>query len=334
AEASTTRQFGGTGLGLVIIDNLTRLMNGVVEVDSTPGEGTTFTVTLPFVEAEGEEEDLDASGLVLFGLTDAETRHDIFESYVEHFGSKIRFAADEAELASWVSASGSEMFILLGMETMAENERVRAALPDGRGLIRFLSLTTDRSEAAACELPNCYTLQRFPLLPSDLRRGLAVLAGRAGTDVETPADEPMETEQISGVEKSRLILLVEDNETNQDVISMQIGLLGHGVEIASNGAEGLEMWKTGRFDLVLADCHMPEMDGFEMTGAIRKIETESGSARTPTIAITANALQGEAERCIASGMDAYLSKPVELVRLRQTMNQWLPLDIADGVEAG
>ena len=119
------------------------------------------------------------------------------------------------------------------------------------------------------------------------------------------------------------ILLVEDNETNQDVISTQIKLLGHGVDVADDGVQGLEKWQTGVYDLVLTDCHMPEMDGFQMTDHIRRLEAHSSLPTTPIVAITANALQGEAEKCLAAGMDAYLSKPVELARLKETLDQWL-----------
>jgi len=118
---------------------------------------------------------------------------------------------------------------------------------------------------------------------------------------------------------------VEDNEVNQDVISTQLKILGCGVEIAANGVEGLEKWESGKFDLGLSDCHMPQMDGFEMTGKIRKREEARKQSRTPIIAITANALKGEDKKCLAAGMDDYLPKPVVLDDLKKTLNNWLSM---------
>jgi len=334
-EESTTREFGGTGLGLVIIDNLVRMMDGDIAVESSPGEGSTFTVTLPFAEAEGGPDRPDCSGLTIYGLYRGAFRQrrlakpfsgqdSVLASYIEHEDSTVQFAADEAELASLVASSQGEVIVLLGLESMAENDRVRGMLSEGDSQLRFFCFTHDRTDKVGLVLPNCYVAQRFPVLPSELRHGLAVLAGRASSEADPLADVIGAEEQIAAGEKARKVLLVEDNVTNQDVISMQVKMLGHGVEIASDGVEGLEMWKSGDYDLILADCHMPEMDGFEMTRNIRQEEADKGLAPTPIIAITANALQGEADRCLASGMNDYLSKPVEFVRLKMTVSEWMP----------
>jgi len=122
--------------------------------------------------------------------------------------------------------------------------------------------------------------------------------------------------------EKRLILLVEDNLTNQEVVNYQLEVLGYECEIADDGVQGLELWKSGRFDLMLTDCHMPKMDGYEMTVAIRALEKEQNLKASPIIALTANALQGEAERCHGVGMDDYLSKPVELKNLKNMLKKW------------
>jgi signal transduction histidine kinase/ActR/RegA family two-component response regulator len=144
--------------------------------------------------------------------------------------------------------------------------------------------------------------------------------------VEDVAPEP---EKHESVDTSHLadtkahILLVEDNVTNQLVISQQLKALGLTCDTADNGIEGLKKWQAGGYDLVLSDCHIPEMDGFEMTHHIRRKEDEHKLVRTPVVAVTANALSGEAERCIAMDMDDYIAKPVRLDVLAETLSRWL-----------
>ena len=121
----------------------------------------------------------------------------------------------------------------------------------------------------------------------------------------------------------QLILLAEDNETNRDVLREQLRLLGYAAEVADDGAAALAQWRTGRYALLLTDCHMPQMDGFALTAAIRA--EEAPGQRLPIIAVTANAMQGEAEHCLASGMDDFLSKPLRLQELGPMLAKWLPL---------
>jgi CheY-like chemotaxis protein/HPt (histidine-containing phosphotransfer) domain-containing protein len=118
-------------------------------------------------------------------------------------------------------------------------------------------------------------------------------------------------------------LLAEDNETNRDVISEQLRLLGYDAEVAEDGAIALEKWRSGRFALLLTDCQMPNMDGFELTHAIRAEET--ASTRMPIIAVTGNAMLGEAQRCLTAGMDDYLSKPLRMHELGAMLTKWLPI---------
>ncbi|MBK9440434.1 MAG: CHASE domain-containing protein [Comamonadaceae bacterium] len=124
----------------------------------------------------------------------------------------------------------------------------------------------------------------------------------------------------------RLVLLAEDNETNSDVLMEQLRLLGYAAVLAADGRQALAQWRTGRFDLLLTDCHMPQMDGFELTQTIRS--SEPAGTHLPIIAVTANAMQGEVERCLACGMDDYLSKPLRLRELGPMMAKWLPHNTA------
>jgi CheY-like chemotaxis protein/HPt (histidine-containing phosphotransfer) domain-containing protein len=121
-----------------------------------------------------------------------------------------------------------------------------------------------------------------------------------------------------------LILVAEDNEYNQKVVLQQLMLLGRTADIVNNGQEALARWQSGAYCLLITDLHMPLMDGYQLTAAIREAESQTGKSRLPIIAFTANALKGEAEHCIAVGMDDYLSKPVQLAQLRAMLDRWQP----------
>ena len=157
--------------------------------------------------------------------------------------------------------------------------------------------------------------------PKDLpAKGAVAGGGAASLLVRRPAPT-VEAARAEGT----LVLMVDDHPTNRTLLKRQLNLLGYAAEVAENGLEALEKWKSGRYAIVVTDCNMPEMDGYDLTRAIRKQETGSGSRRVPIIACTANALAGEADNCIAAGMDDFLVKPVEIEALAKMLNHWLPL---------
>ena len=121
------------------------------------------------------------------------------------------------------------------------------------------------------------------------------------------------------------MLVVDDHPVNREVLVLQLKLLGIAADSAANGVDALAAWAPGRYAAVLADIHMPHMDGHELARRLRAAEAERGDTRTPIVAVTANAMKGEEERCLASGMDAYLVKPVSIERLRATLERWLPI---------
>jgi CheY-like chemotaxis protein/HPt (histidine-containing phosphotransfer) domain-containing protein len=131
-----------------------------------------------------------------------------------------------------------------------------------------------------------------------------------------------------------LVLLVDDHPVNRLLLLRQVRTLGYAAQTADDGVQGLEMWKAGRFGLVITDCHMPHMDGYELTRSIRRLESDAGCERVPIIACTANAMQGEAQACSAAGMDDFLVKPVELAQLTAKLDRWLPLPQASATPAG
>ncbi|HJW08761.1 MAG TPA: ATP-binding protein, partial [Holophagaceae bacterium] len=155
----------------------------------------------------------------------------------------------------------------------------------------------------------------------------AAIQPKEGLDPE-PAPPRAAPTVEEAVQEGRLILLAEDHPTNRLVLQHQIRRAGYASEVASDGEQALGRWASGRYGMVLTDIHMPGLDGYELTAAIRDLERAMGRPRTPILAITANVLQGEAERCLDAGMDDYLSKPVTIPQLSQKLGQWLPLPAA------
>jgi CheY-like chemotaxis protein len=135
-----------------------------------------------------------------------------------------------------------------------------------------------------------------------------------------PAPEVRQAE-----DERTLILIVDDHPVNRMVMASQVNKLGYAAESSENGFEALDLWSTGRFGLLITDCNMPEMDGYELARRIREIEALRGLARTPIIACTANAMSGEPGKCIAAGMDDYIAKPTRIPQLAEKLGRWLPL---------
>jgi CheY-like chemotaxis protein len=196
-------------------------------------------------------------------------------------------------------------------------DQIRAVLPTPR----FIMMRDVRSDRLGLIQPDVMRIQMFPMLPTELHRALAVLSGRA-RETRRPSVDVKSIElsaETKEMRHNKRLLIVEDNEINRVVLIKQLEILGYAPIVAKNGQDGFNTWQNGSFDAVLSDCHMPIMDGFEMSQAIRRAELEQGLDRTPIIAITANALKGDADKCFASGMDDYIAKPVEIHTLEQKL---------------
>jgi len=334
SEAVATRRFGGSGLGLAIVAQLLDKMSGTISVRSSPGAGAKFTVTLPIIDPVGitELSDLAAFDLALVNIE--ERSQVLWREFAATLGVKISsLTLDEARERA-LNRTKREIFIVYPQtqEALARKQMFSADYPDCPVLV----LTTDRSAPTGLVAENVFVVQAAPLLVSDLV--LAFRALTAGPEASQGAErstapDPMHADASKG--SSLHVLVAEDNHINQIVISHQIALLGHKATIVSDGRKALDAWMQGRFDLVLTDCHMPEMDGFALTEAIRKFEAQRTLLPIPIVAITANALSGEAERCMAMGFNGFLTKPVKLADLKEIFQQtYLPGiggDTGDGV---
>ncbi|HEX7234570.1 MAG TPA: response regulator, partial [Nitrosospira sp.] len=191
---------------------------------------------------------------------------------------------------------------------------------------RFVVIRRGRRRHERSEAVDTVTLDGDVMHRDAFLRAVAIAAGRLHEEMAT--QEPSKIESLvapsrdRALKEGRLILVAEDNEINQKVIRQQLALLGYAADIARDGKEALKRWMSGDYALLLTDLHMPEIDGYQLTAAIRLAERDKG--RKPIIAFTANALKGEAEHCRAVGMDDYLSKPVQLAHLRAVLQKWLP----------
>jgi CheY-like chemotaxis protein/HPt (histidine-containing phosphotransfer) domain-containing protein len=208
---------------------------------------------------------------------------------------------------------------------------------------RHLLIARGRRRRARMPAADVVTLDGTCLWRSALLRAVAVAAGRASPEVlheSGPGDLPAEQAKPPSISEARaqgqLVLVAEDDEVNQKVILRQIEVLGYAAEIAYNGAEALRLWRAGHYGLLLTDLHMPDMDGYTLADSIRREEVERGvtwHARMPILALTANALRGEAVRAQSAGMDEYLTKPLQLHLLKAALKKWLPRERPDTMPA-
>lgn len=328
AEVSTTRRFGGTGLGLAICKRLVELMDGEITVASKPGHGSTFTLTLPFEVAAAQPVHAlpDVSGLNCIVVDNPDLQTSAVHIYLEHAGARVQLAADAAAAARMVASQAAPVVVIQDAgRARPVIDAAFAAVPHARHLF----IIRGRRRRLRMEAADMVTLDGDLLRRQALLRAVAVAAGRASPEI--PHDgtaENMAGEQVSpptvadARKQGRLILIAEDDDINQKVILQQLALLGYAAQVADSGVEALRLWRAGDYALLLTDLHMPEMDGYTLAETIRREEADR--RRMPILALTANALRGEANRALAAGMDEYLTKPVQLQRLRDALEKWLP----------
>jgi PAS domain S-box-containing protein len=325
AEASTTRRFGGTGLGLAITRRLVERKRGEILVNSSVGVGSEFIITLPLepMPAPPADDTLSLTGMtcLLFIEVDHLAPADL-RLYLESAGAQVLLMPDAGSAIAQAALAANA--VIIHAQTLSLNEAQPQPWPPHIPHVHlrydhgWTAILHDESDGI-----NLGWLERTTLL-----RVIAVAAGKLPRHVLAEAfirDLSIQPKQPPTVAEARaagqLILLAEDDEINRKVILWQLNLLGYAAECAINGKEALQMWRQGRYGLVLTDLSMPEMDGYQLTAAIRG---ETGDrAAIPIFALSANALRGEAEAALHRGFDIYLTKPILLADLDAALSQVL-----------
>src|SRR5229473_90226 len=333
ADSSTTRRYGGTGLGLSIAKQLCEMMGGTIELMSEAGNGSTFRFTARFGRQEAAEAPAETSpspfqGMAVLVVDQNSRRRQSLKDQLSIWGARVGEAVDGATALAEIAAAASSrdpfglaiVDIDLADFSGIDLARDIKSNPAIAGL-RLVLLTgrdfeMDKLGAVRETVVGCLTK---PVRQSALRKCLAMSDG-ASDSASQPFDAPPRP-VLEGVEGAP-VLLVEDNPVNLEVAVGILESFGCKVETATNGKKALERYSSNEFNLIFMDCQMPEMDGFEATAAIRKQEGRSGR-HVPIVALTASAIEGDRERCLASGMDDYITKPFTAEQMRSALGTWL-----------
>jgi signal transduction histidine kinase/CheY-like chemotaxis protein len=338
ADSSTTRKYGGTGLGLTITSRLVGMMGGKIWVESEQRQGSKFHFIVrlgiadakPIVVGTAAPPEI-LSGVKVLVVDDNQTNRRILDGMLKRWNMKATSVeGGEAALGQLSAAQevGEPFGLILmdmhmpGMDGFELTERIRQSHYPFTVTIMMLTSAGHRGDAARCQELGIAAYLLKPIRQSELREAIARVLGAREQHGAIPLITRYSLQDAREPSASLHVLLAEDNRVNQRLATRLLEKRGHSVVVVADGREALAAIEKEGFDLVLMDLQMPEMDGFEATVAIREKE-KAGGARLPIVALTAHAMKGDREKCLAAGMDGYLTKPIRTPELDEVLKKYL-----------